>query len=238
MSFASAEFGDKSRLRALLDHFSVSEDPRETWRVAHPLPEVLLLLVCGTMADCDDFDAIADWGEAHLAFLRRYLPYHHGAPGGRWLNLLTNRINPALFSAAFIAWVRETWPQAPDLIAIDGKTSRRSHDRRFDKGPLHLVSACASASRLVLGQEAVEGKSNELSAIPVLLERRPERRAGLNRRHRHQRENRPGDPGRGRRLSVGGEGQSADPAPSFLMKMASTIPRVLTTGSCSVSRAQ
>lgn len=176
MSFASAEFGDKSRLRALLDHFSVSEDPRETWRVAHPLPEVLLLLVCGTMADCDDFDAIADWGEAHLAFLRRYLPYHHGAPGGRWLNLLTNRINPALFSAAFIAWVRETWPQAPDLIAIDGKTSRRSHDRRFDKGPLHLVSACASASRLVLGQEAVEGKSNELSAIPVLLERRPERR--------------------------------------------------------------
>jgi len=171
MSFASAEFGDKSRLRALLDHFSVIEDPRETWRVAHPLPEILLLLVCGTMADCDDFDAIADWGEAHLAFLRRYLPYHHGAPGGRWLNLLMNWINPALFSAAFTAWVRETWPQAPDFVAIDGKTSRRSHDRRLDKGPLHLVSAFASASRLVLGQEAVDGKSNELSAIPVLLER-------------------------------------------------------------------
>jgi hypothetical protein len=109
MSFASAEFGDKSRLRALLDHFSVIEDPRETWRVAHPLPEILLLLVCGTMADCDDFDAIADWGQAHIAFLRRYLPDHHGAPGGRWLNLLMNRINPALFSAAFTAWVRETW---------------------------------------------------------------------------------------------------------------------------------
>ena len=171
MSFASAEFGDKSRLRALLDHFSVIKDPRESWRVAHPLPEVLLLAVCGTMADCDDFDAIADWGQAHLAFLRRYLPYHHGVPGGRWLNLLMNRISPALFSAAFTAWVRETWPQPPDHVAIDGKTLRRSHDRKLDKGPLHLVSAFASASRLVLGQEAVEGKSNELSAIPVLLER-------------------------------------------------------------------
>lgn len=171
MSFASAEFGDKSRLRSLLDHFSVIDDPRESWRVAHPLPEVLLLAVCGTIADCDDFEAIALWGEAHLSFLRRYLPYHHGVPCGRWLNLLMNRINPALFSAAFTAWVRETWPQPPALVAIDGKTSRRSHDRALDKGPLHLVSAFASASRLVLGQEAVEGKSNELSAIPILLER-------------------------------------------------------------------
>jgi predicted transposase YbfD/YdcC len=92
-------------------------------------------------------------------------------PGGRWLTLLMNRIDPNLFSAAFTAWVRETWPQRPDLIAIDGKTSRRSHDRADDKAPLHLVSAFATTSRLVLGQEAVEGKSNELSAIPVLLDR-------------------------------------------------------------------
>jgi predicted transposase YbfD/YdcC len=171
MSFAIAEFGEKSRLRALLDHFSIIEDPREAWRVAHPLPEVLLLVVCGTMADCDDFDAIALWGKKHLSFLRRYLPYHHGVPGGRWLNLLMNRIDPALFSAAFTAWVRETWPDKPNLVAIDGKTSRRSHDRAENKGPLHLVSAYATTSRLVLGQEAVESKANELSAIPILLER-------------------------------------------------------------------
>jgi predicted transposase YbfD/YdcC len=123
------------------------------------------------MADCDDFDGIALWGEAHLAFLRRYLPFHHGIPCGRWLNLLMNRINPALFSAAFTAWVRETWPDRPNLVAIDGKTSRRSHDRAGGKGPLHLVSAFATTSRLVLGQEPVESKSNELQAIPVLLER-------------------------------------------------------------------
>lgn len=171
MSLAFDIFSEKSRLRALLDHFSIIEDPREPWRVAHPLPEVLLLVVCATMADCDDFDGIALWGEAHLAFLRRYLPFHHGAPCGRWLNLLMNRINPALFSAAFTAWVRETWPDRPNLVAIDGKTSRRSHDRADGKGPRHLVSAFATTSRLVLGQEPVESKSNELSAIPVLLER-------------------------------------------------------------------
>jgi len=123
------------------------------------------------MADCDTYDAIGVWGDANLAFLRRYLPYRHGVPGGRWLTLLMNRINPALFSAVFSARVRETWPHHPGLIAIDGKTSRRSHDHAEDKGPLHLVSAFATTSRLVLGQEAVEGKANELSAIPVLIDR-------------------------------------------------------------------
>jgi predicted transposase YbfD/YdcC len=174
MSLAFAVFKEKPRLRALLDHLSVIDDPRDPRdprRVAYPLTEVLLLVVCGTMADCDDYDSIAAWGEVNLPFLRRYLPYHHGAPGGRWLTLLMNRINPALFSSAFTAWVRATWPERPDLVAIDGKTSRRSHDRAEDKAPLHLVSAFATTQRLVLGQEAVEGKTNELAAIPVLLEK-------------------------------------------------------------------
>lgn len=171
MSLGISEFGEKSRLRALLEHFSFIEDTREPWRVAHPLPEILLLVVCGTIADCDDYDSIADWGEHHLGFLRRFLPYYHGVPGARWLTVLMNRINPALFSACFTAWVREVWPARPGLIAIDGKTSRRSHDRGADKAPLHLVSAFATSQRLVLGQEAVDEKSNETTAIPVLLER-------------------------------------------------------------------
>lgn len=164
-------FAEKSRLAALLEHFSRIEDPREPWRVAHPLPEVLLLVVCGTIADCDDYDHIAAWGEAHLGFLRTIRPYHHGVPGGRWLTLLMNRIDPELFSACFTDWVRETWPDRPDYVAIDGKTSRRSHDRGTGKPALHLVSAFATTSRLVLGQEAVSDKSNETTAIPVLLER-------------------------------------------------------------------
>lgn len=171
MNLGVAELGEKSRLRALLDHFSLIEDPRESWRIAHPLPEILLLVVCGTIADCDDYDTIAAWGERRLEFLRRFLPYHHGVPGARWLTLLMNRIDPALFSACFTAWVRETWPDRPELIAIDGKSSRRSHDRGAGKAPLHLVSAFATTSRLVLGQEAVDEKSNETTAIPLLLDR-------------------------------------------------------------------
>jgi predicted transposase YbfD/YdcC len=171
MSLAVVEFGAKSRLRALLEHFSLIEDPREPWRVAHPLPEVLLLVVCATIADCDDYEAIAAWGEQRLEFLRRFLPYHYGVPGARWLTLLMNRIDPELFSACFTAWVREVWPDRPELIAIDGKTSRRSHNRSAGKAPLHLVSAFATTGRLVLGQEAVDEKSNETTAIPVLLER-------------------------------------------------------------------
>lgn len=171
MTVAALEGFEKPRLKALLKHFSRIEDPREPWRVMHPLPEVLLLAVCGTIADCDDYDHIAVWGEAHLDFLRQFLPYHFGVPGGRWLTLLMNRIDPALFSACFTAWVRETWPDRPGFVAIDGKTSRRTHDRGAGKSALHMVSAFATTSRLVLGQEAVAAKSNEITAIPVLIER-------------------------------------------------------------------
>jgi len=171
MPHTSLVFGEKSRLRALLEHFSVIEDPREPWKVAHPLAEVLLLVVCGTIADCDDYDHIAAWGEAHLPFLREMQPYHYGVAGGRWLTLLMNRIDPGLFSACFTAWVREMWPNRPDFVAIDGKTSRGSHDRSNGKAPLHLVSAFATTARLVLGQEAVSDKSNEVTAIPILVER-------------------------------------------------------------------
>ena len=161
----------KSRLGALLEHFGRIEDPRDVRRISHPQPEILLLVVCGTLADCDDYESIASWGTAHLEFLRRHLPYEHGVPGERWLTILMNRINPALFAAAFSDWVRETWPTRPELIAIDGKTSRRSHDRAAGAGPLHLVSAFATTRRLVLGQEAVPDKASELAAIPALLER-------------------------------------------------------------------
>ena len=110
-------------------------------------------------------------GEAHLGFLQRHLPYENGVPGGRWLTILMNRISPALFSAAFTAWVRAAWPDRPDFVAIDAKTSRRSHDRAAGEEAIHLVSAFATPSRLVLGQEVVPSKSNELTAIPALLAR-------------------------------------------------------------------
>ncbi len=169
---ASAEtLPRKSRFAALLDHFAEVEDPRERTAHLHPLPEVLLLVVCGAIADCDDYEDIAAWGAAHLGFLRRHLPYAHGVPGERWRTILMNRIDPALFAAAFADWVRESWPEKAGLVAIDGKTARRSHDRGAGSAPLHLVSAFATTAHLALAQEAVPGKANELAAIPPLLER-------------------------------------------------------------------
>ncbi len=165
------DFRPKPRLRSLLDHFSEIEDPREAWRVAHPLAEVLLLIACATIASYDYFDDIAAWGENHLPFLRRFLPCHHGIPGARWLNIPMNRMDPGLFSGCFMSWASELRPDAPSLIALDGKTSRRSHDRAAGKAALHLVSAFATHEKLVLGQEAVDTKANEITAIPAPLER-------------------------------------------------------------------
>jgi predicted transposase YbfD/YdcC len=162
---------DRPQLRLLLDHFAAIEDDRESWRVAHPLPEVLLLAVCGTIGGCDDFDEIVEWGEDNLDFLRRFLPFHHSLPSGRWLRALLNRIDPTLFSECFRSWARALRPDAPDLVAIDGKTSRGSHDRGRGRAALHLVSAFATRERLVIGQEAVAEGSCEQDTIRLLLEK-------------------------------------------------------------------
>ena len=164
-------FSTKPRLRVLLDHFAAIKDTRQSWKVAYPLREVLFLVVCGTIASGDDYDDIVDWGEAHLSFLRGFSEFYHGIPCADWLRTVMNRIDPDLFKACFSSWVAECWPDKPDLVAIDGKTSRRSHDRKKGQKALHLVSAFATNSRLVLGQEAVEEKSNEITAIPALVER-------------------------------------------------------------------
>jgi predicted transposase YbfD/YdcC len=161
----------KPQLRVLLDHLATIEDTRQSWKVAYPLREVLFLVVCGTIASGDDYEDIVDWGEAHLSFLRGFSEFYHGIPCADWLRVVMNRIDPDLFATCFSSWVAECWPSRPDLVAIDGKTSRRSHDRKRGQKALHLVSAFATTNRLVLGQEAVDEKSNEITAIPALLER-------------------------------------------------------------------
>ncbi len=171
MDASSYEPAERSGLRLLLDHFSQIEDKRSPESVAHKLNEVLLVCVCATIAECDSFEAISDWGQAHLEFLRRFLPFHWGVPSGRWLNIMMNRIDPGLFAACFMDWVCACWPEPLEAIAIDGKTVRRSHDRAKGRAALHLVSAFAANSHLVLGQEAVDDKTNETTAIPVLLEK-------------------------------------------------------------------
>ena len=164
-------FSARPRLVTLLDHFAKVNDARQVWKVMYPLREVLFLVVCGTIASGDDYDDIVDWGEAHLTFLRGFAEFHFGIPCVDWLRCIMNRIDPGLFRDCFVAWVAECWPDKLDLVAIDGKTSRRTHNRRTGDKALHLVSAFATNSRLVLGQEAVFEKSNEITAIPALIER-------------------------------------------------------------------
>lgn len=160
-----------SRLRALLDHFSVIEDPREAPRVRYPLREVLFLVVAATIAGCEDYDEIADFGRVRLPFLRRFSEFHFGTPCEDWLRVVMNRIDPDLFQQVFTDWATGLRPDAPKLIAIDGKTSRRTHDRSRGRRALHMVSAWATTERLVLAQEAVDEKANECAAIPEVLDR-------------------------------------------------------------------
>lgn len=156
---------------SLLEHFSALDDPRQSWKVVYPLPEVLLLVLCATLGGAEDFVEVVRWGRSKLDFLRRFLPYERGVPSHDTLCDVVSALDPELFKATFSAWVEDLREAEPDIVAIDGKTSRRSHDRGKGRSPLHLVSAWASRQRLVLGQQATEEKSNEIIAIPLLLER-------------------------------------------------------------------
>jgi predicted transposase YbfD/YdcC len=162
--------GEASK-RSLIDHFSALKDPRQAWKVIYPLPEILLLVLCATLAGAEDFVEARLWGVKNLDFLRRFLPFKDGLPSHDTLNDVINALDPPLFKTCFVTWVEGLRATEPDLVAIDGKTSRRTHNRAKGREPLHLVSAWAARQRLVLGQEATNAKSNEITAIPRLLER-------------------------------------------------------------------
>lgn len=160
---------------AFFEYFSGLEDPRQPGKVLYPLDEVMLVVLCGEMAGADGFVEISGWGEINLAFLRRFLPFARGVPSHDALNDLFNALDHEAFRDSFVAWaesLRSKQPPAcaPEVVAIDGKTSRRSGDKAKGRAALHLVSAWACGQRLVLGQDAVEDKENEIVAIPRLLE--------------------------------------------------------------------
>ncbi len=155
----------------LLDHFAGLDDPRQSAKVLFPLSEIMLLVLSATIAGCDDLVEVHEWGLEHLDFLRTYLPFRDDIPSHDTLNAVLNALDPEVFRTCFMDWVADLREADPDIIAVDGKTSRRSHARSKGRKPLHLVSAWACRQRLVLGQQATEEKSNEITAIPMLLER-------------------------------------------------------------------
>jgi predicted transposase YbfD/YdcC len=157
-----------SRLR-LADVFVSISDPRQASKVEHDLVELLVVAVNGVLVGADTFVEIELWAEERLDWLRRYLRLENGIPSHDTFGRLFGLIDPDEFAAAFRAWTQALVPSlgADAVVAIDGKTSRRSG--KIDATPLHLVSAFAAGAGLVLGQRATAQKSNEKTAIPELL---------------------------------------------------------------------
>jgi len=108
--------------KALLDQFSALEDPRQSWKVVYPLPEILLIVLCGVLAGADDFVEIERWANGKLDFLRRFLPFEDGIPSHDTLNDVINALPAEAFSACFVTWVGSLREDDPDIVAIDGKT--------------------------------------------------------------------------------------------------------------------
>ncbi|QTQ30026.1 Transposase, IS4-like [Aromatoleum bremense] len=145
-------------------------DPRSKRQARHDLSELLTVAVCAVLCGANDFVDVALWGKSNLAWLRKFLKLKAGVPSHDTFCRVLAMIDPAAFEAAFLRWVGVLVPAlAPDsVVAIDGKTSRRSGGKDTS-GPLHMVSAFAAGMGLVLGQRATDQKSNEITAIPELL---------------------------------------------------------------------
>ena len=108
--------------KSLTDHFSALEDPRQAWKVVYPLPEILLLVLCGTLAGANNFVEIEEWGLDRQEFLRRFLPYEKGVASHDTLNDVMNALDGAVFSACFTTWVEALRDGEPDIVAMGCQT--------------------------------------------------------------------------------------------------------------------
>jgi predicted transposase YbfD/YdcC len=153
-----------------LDYFKPLPDPRQYGKVRYPLDEVLLLCLLAVLGGADSFVDIARFGERKLDLLRRFRPFHDGTPSHDHLGDIFATLDAEIFQRCFMAWVVALTGLPEGVIAIDGKTLRRSHQKKGAKAAIHMVSAFAARQRMVLGQVKVADKSNEIVAIPALLD--------------------------------------------------------------------
>jgi predicted transposase YbfD/YdcC len=152
-------------------HFGKLKDPRLRRRRRHELLDIIVIAICAVIGDCDTWEDIGVFAKKREGWLRRFLALPNGVPSPDTFARVFSRLDPGAFGACFRSWVQAVSAAAGlPHIAIDGKTLRHSFDRAAGLGPLHLVSAWATDRHLTLGQVAVEGKSNEITAIPKLLE--------------------------------------------------------------------
>jgi predicted transposase YbfD/YdcC len=169
MDNPAADCGALFEAVAFLNHFSDLPDPRQRGKVMYPLDEILLLALLAVLAGADSFVEIARFGCKKRELLRRFRPFLDGTPSHDHLGDIFAALDPAHFQRCFVAWVASLIGVPAGVVAIDGKTVRRSGGKA-GKGAIHMVSAFAASQRLVLGQVKVAEKSNEIVAIPKLLD--------------------------------------------------------------------
>ena len=170
MAQAGWEFGAIGEATVFLDYFKDLSDPRQRGKVTYPLAEVLLLCLLAVLGGADSFVDIARFGEKKIDLLRRFLPFRDGTPSHDHLGDIFATLDAEQFQRCFVAWVVALTGVPADVIAIDGKTLRRSYQKKGAKAAIHMVSAFAARQRMVLGQVKVADKSNEIVAIPALLD--------------------------------------------------------------------
>jgi predicted transposase YbfD/YdcC len=167
---AETNFGAVAEATSFLCYFRDLPDARQVGKVVYRLNEVLLLALLGVLAGADSFTAIARFGEKKLPLLRRFLPFTDGTPPHDTLGDIFATLDAEAFQRCFVDWVAGLTKTPVAVIAIDGKTVRGSASKAKSKAPIHMVSAFAARQRLVLAQTKVNEKSNEILAIPALLD--------------------------------------------------------------------
>jgi predicted transposase YbfD/YdcC len=159
------------KLGLLAEHFASIEDPRLDRRKRHELLEIIAISICAFICNCETWVDVELFGKAKIDWFKTFLKLPNGIPSHDTFGRVFQLLNPQAFAECFRNWMIEVCEELGlKQVAIDGKTLCGSHDSKAGKGPLHLVSAWATENGLSLGQEAVDAKSNEITAIPKLLE--------------------------------------------------------------------
>ena len=169
MDEATKDCGALAEAVVFLNHFKDMPDPRQRGKVMYPLGEVLLLALLAVLAGAESFVDIARFGCMKLDLLRRFRPFLDGTPSHDHLGDIFAALDAEQFQRCFVAWTASLIGVPEGVVAIDGKTARRSGGKA-GKGAIHMVSAFVASQRLVLGQVKVAEKSNEIVAIPKLLD--------------------------------------------------------------------